>query len=209
MDSHSFMLIHGWWLWGIVGGAHDESICFSFLQMLGINSISYLISISTIMSCMDPCSCRGVHSNNTHISSKHTYSHIWWDHRNPSLFSLTCWGWFSPFCWWFPSWEKGYFRLKGICLCFGSIITSFFQWPFRYGVWTFMRLFFPKWLCEWFWPFFKSMWAYCLRSCSTFNIVFVFCILTLNIKEIVWMHTSHYDWWSDLLLSCSHFGYSI
>ncbi len=87
MDSHLFTLIHGWWLWGSIGGAHNESICLSFLQMFGIDSKSYLTSISTIMPCMGPCSCRGVYSNNTHISSKHTCSHVWWNHENPSLFS--------------------------------------------------------------------------------------------------------------------------
>ncbi len=177
--------------------------------MFGIDSRFYPTSISTIMSCMGSCSCKGAHSNNTHISSKHTCNHIWWDHGNPSLFPLTCWGWSPLFCWWFSSWDRGYFRLKGICLCFGSITTSFFQWHLKHSVWAFMKLVFLKWFCEWLWPLFWGMWAHCLRSCSTFNIVFVFCISTLNIKKVVWRHTSHCNWWNDLLLSCLHFGYLV
>jgi hypothetical protein len=129
MDWHSFTLIHGWRLWGIIGGAHNESTCFSFLQMFGIDSRSYPTSISAIMSCMSLCSCRGVCSNSTHISFEQTCSPILWDHGSPSPFPLICWGWFPPFCWWFSSWDGGYFRLRGICLCFGSITTSFFDGP--------------------------------------------------------------------------------
>jgi hypothetical protein len=55
---------------------------------------------------------------------------------------------------------------------------------------------------EWFWPLFQSMWAHCLRSCSTFSIAFSFCILTFNIGKVVWRHTSHHNQWSDLLPSC-------
>jgi hypothetical protein len=34
MHSHSFMLIHVWWLWGIIRGAHDESTCLVFCKCL-------------------------------------------------------------------------------------------------------------------------------------------------------------------------------
>jgi hypothetical protein len=37
---------------------------------------------------------------------------------------------------------------------------------------------------------FKNMWAHCSRSCSTFNIVFVFYILTFNIWKTIWKHMS-------------------
>ncbi len=37
------------------------------------------------------------------------------------------------------------------------------------------------------------MWAHCSRSCSIFNIVFVFNILTPSVGEVVWRHTSHRD----------------
>jgi hypothetical protein len=46
-------------------------------------------------------------------------------------------------------------------------------------------LFCPRWFCEWFWPLFQSMWAHCLRSCSTFSVVFVLCVLTPIIGEVV------------------------
>jgi hypothetical protein len=29
------------------------------------------------------------------------------------------------------------------------------------------------------------MWAHCLRSCSPFNVIFVFCILIFNIRETI------------------------
>jgi hypothetical protein len=51
----------------------------------------------------------------------------------------------------------GYFRLKNIYLCFGLFAMSFFRWPFGYGVWSFMRLFCPRWLCEWLQLFFWSI----------------------------------------------------
>jgi hypothetical protein len=151
--------------------------------MFGIDSRSYPNSINTMMSWMGPCSCRGEHSNNTHISFKHTCNHIWWDHGNPSLFPFTCWGWSPSFCWWFLSWHKGYFKLKGICLCFGSIVTFVFWWPLGYSVWAFMRLFFLKWFYEWLWPLFWGMWAHCLRSCSTFSIMFFFASQLLTLKK--------------------------
>ncbi len=49
----------------------------------------------------------------------------------------------------------------------------------------------------------------CSRSCSTFNIMFSFCISTHNVGIIVWRHTSHHDQWNDLLSNFPHFGYSI
>jgi hypothetical protein len=93
--------------------------------------------------------------------------------------------------------------------CFGLFITSFFRWPFGYGVWTSMRVFCPRWLCECFRFLFQAMWAHCSRSCSTFNIMFVFYILTFNIGEIIWRHTSYRKQWGDLSLNCLDFGYSI
>jgi hypothetical protein len=87
-----------WYIGGdYEGGAHDESIHFSFLQMFGINSRFYPTSIDIIMSRIGLYSCKGVHLNNTHISFEHICSHIWWDHKSPWPFPLTCWGWFPPF----------------------------------------------------------------------------------------------------------------
>ncbi len=62
---------------------------------------------------------------------------------------------FPPFCWWFPSWDEGYFKLKSIYLCFASITTCFFQWLFKYGVWIFMIFFFLNDFTNGFDLFFK------------------------------------------------------
>ncbi len=131
------------------------------------------------------CSCRGICLNSTCTSFEHTCSFILRHHKCPSPFPSICWGWFFPLCWWFSSWDKGYFRSRSIYLCFDSFTTSFFWWPLRYGVWIFTKLFCPRWFCEWFWPLFQSMWAHCLRSCSTFSVVFVLCVLTPIIGEVV------------------------
>ncbi len=77
--------------------------------------------------------------------------------ETPSPFPSTCCGWFPPFHWWYPTWNGGYFRFINIYFCFGLFTTSFFLWPFTYDIWTFMRLFCPRWLCEWFRPFFWSI----------------------------------------------------
>jgi hypothetical protein len=105
----------------------------------------------------------------------------------------TYWIWFPPFHRWFPSWYRNYFRSKGIYLCLGSFTTSFSWWPFKYGVWTFKRLFWPIWFCKWLRSFFQSMLAHCSKSCSTIGIMFVFCISIPIIGEIVWKHTFHHD----------------
>jgi hypothetical protein len=131
------------------------------------------------------CSCQGMCLNNTCISFKHICSFILWDHMSLLFFPSTCWGWFPHFCWWFLSWNICYFRLEGIYFCFDSFTMSLFLWPFRYGVWTFTRLFCPKWFYKWFWHLFQGMWAHCLRSCSAFNVVFILCVLTLNVGKIV------------------------
>ncbi len=81
--------------------------------------------------------------------------------------------------------HEGYFRWGNICFCFGSFTMSFFGWPFRYGVWIFMRLFCFRWFYKWFQPLFRGMWAHCSKSCSTFSIMFVFCILTLSVGKSV------------------------
>jgi hypothetical protein len=60
-----------------------------------------------------------------------------WAHLQPHLmrpwesfaFSTHMLRLISPFCWWLPSWDKGYFRSKGICFCLGSFTTSFFCGP--------------------------------------------------------------------------------
>jgi hypothetical protein len=95
----------------------------------------------------------------------------------------THWGWFPHFHQWFSSWDGGYFILGGICLCLDSFTTSFFWRPLEYGVWIFMKLFCPKWFCEWYQLIFQGMCAHCLRSCSTFSIEFTFSILTFRIRE--------------------------
>ncbi len=100
-----------------------------------------------------PCSCRVVCSSSMCTSFEHTCSPIWWNHQSPSPSPSTCWWLISHFWRWFPSSNKGYFRLGGIYLCFGLFTTSFFWWPFRYGVWMFTKLFCPKWFCEWFLTF--------------------------------------------------------
>jgi hypothetical protein len=70
-------------------------------------------------------------------------------------------------------------------------------------------LFCPKWLYGWLWPFFLSMWTHCSRSCSTFDVTFVFYILIPNVGKIVWRHRSHYNRWGDLLFNCSHISYLV
>lgn len=161
--------------------------------MFGVNSKSYSTFINRITLHIGPCSCKEVHSNNTCINSKHTYSPIWQDHGNPSPFPSTCWGWSPCFCWWFSSQDGGYFKSKNIYLCFGSFTTSFFWCLFGYGVWTFTKLFYSKWFYEWFQPLFQSMWAHCLRLSSTFSNAFFFYISTLSVREVVWKLTSHQD----------------
>jgi hypothetical protein len=90
-----------------------------------------------------------------------------------------------PFCWWFPSLNRGYFRLEGICFCLGSFTMPLFWWPFEYGLWTFIRFFCLRWFCQCLLPLFWSMWVHCSRSCFTFSITFVLCILILNVGEAI------------------------
>jgi hypothetical protein len=110
-----------------------------------------------------------------------------------SPFPSIHWGWFFPFRWWFPSWNGGYFKSKDIYLCFGLFTTSFFWRPLGNVVWTFMILFCPKWIYKWFQTFSRSMWAHCLKSCSTFSITFVFYISIFSIGNVIWRHTSHHN----------------
>ncbi len=88
---------------------------------------------------------------------------------------------------------RSYFRSENIYLYLGSFTMSFLWWPFKYGVWTFTTLFCPRWFCKWLRHFFQGMWAHCSKSCSTISIMFVFCISTPSIGEIVLKHTSHHD----------------
>jgi hypothetical protein len=153
--------------------------------MFGVDFRSYPTSISTIMSHIGLCSCKGIHLSNTCTNSRHTYSSIWHNHKSFSPFPSIRWGWFPPFRWWFPSLDESYFKLGGIYLCLGLFTILFFRWPLRYDVWTFMRLFCPKWFCEWFQLLFRNMWAHYLRSCSTFNFTFVFYILIPSVREVI------------------------
>ncbi len=43
-----------------------------------------------------------------------------------------------------------------------------------------------------------------MKSCSTFNIAFVFYILTPSIGEVVYKHTSHYNQGDDLYHLVAH-----
>jgi hypothetical protein len=140
------------------------------------------------------CSCRGIRLNKKCTSFEHTCSPIRQVRMSPSPFPSTCWSWYPPFHWWFPSWNEGYVRLGGIYFYLNLFTMSFFWWPFGYGVWTFMKLFCPRWFYEYLWLLCQCMWAHCLRSYSTFNITFSFSIPTLNIGEVVWKHMSHHDW---------------
>jgi hypothetical protein len=92
---------------------------------------------------------------------------------------------FPPFVDDFHPEMKVILNQEAFYFCFGSFTTSFFQWPFGYGVWTSTRLFCPIWCYEWFRPLLWGMWAHCSRSCSTFNITFAFCILIFSVEEIV------------------------
>jgi hypothetical protein len=158
------------------------------LANVGIDSRSYPTSINIIMSCTSLYSCRGVCLNSTCISSKHTCNPILRDHMNPSPFPSTWWSWYLPFPRWFPSWNGGYFRSRGMNFCLGSFTTSFLQWPLGYGVWIFARLFGPSWFWDWLQPLFPCMWVGCLKSCSTFGITFAFNILTPSVGKTIWKH---------------------
>ncbi len=132
-----------------------------------------------ITSCMNPSSCKGVCLSNVHINSKHTYNPIWWNHKSPSPSPYTHWGWSSP-----PFANDFHPKMEVIlnqeAFVFALVLSPHpFLVPFRYGIWIFMKLFCPKWFCEWLRPLFWGMWAHCSRSCSTLHIAlwekWVFC----------------------------------
>jgi hypothetical protein len=53
-------------------------------------------------------------------------------------------------------------------------------------VYEFLQDYFVLDFWEWLQPIFPGMWVDWLKSCSIFNITFVFDILTFNIGKIVW-----------------------
>ncbi len=153
--------------------------------MFEITFKSYPILISTITPRMGPCLCKGVCSSSTCTSPKHTYSPIWKDHGSLSPSPCTFWSGSPPFCWWFSSWNKGYFILKNIYLSFGLFTTFFSSGPLGMVYELLGHCFVPEDSTKWLWLLFRNMWAHCLRSCSPFNVIFVFCILIFNIRETI------------------------
>jgi hypothetical protein len=146
--------------------------------------------------------------NNTCTNSKQTYNPIWQDHGSESLLHPLVEVDITPFVN-DSILRQMLFWLGNIYFCFGSFTTFFFQWPFEYDVWTFTKLFHPKWLCERFQPLFQSIWAHCSRSCSTLSFNLVFYMSTSNVGKTIWKHTSHHDQWRDLLPDCPHIGYLV
>ncbi len=125
-DSRLLTSIHGWQLGGITGRTHDLNTHYNFSKKFGIDFRTYPTSIGLIMSCMGPCSCRGVHSSNTRINSEHTCNPIWCNHGSSLPFPPSYWSWSPPFHGWLPSWDEGYFKSKNIYFCFGSFTIFFF-----------------------------------------------------------------------------------
>ncbi len=95
-DLRSFVSIHWWQQQDITRGAHNYNTRFNFSQKFGVDYRSYPTLISTITPCMGPYSCKGVCSNSTCISPKHTCSPIWQNHGNHLPFPCISLSWFPP-----------------------------------------------------------------------------------------------------------------
>jgi len=154
--------------------------------MFRIDFKSYPISINMIMPCIGLCSCNGIIQTvhalalNTPIAPSDETMRVF------CLLHLLAKVDFPPFIDDFHLETKVTSNQKNIYLYFGLFTTFFFRWPLKYGVWTFTKLFCPKWLYEWLQPLFLNIWAHCSRSCSTFTIAFTFTsqFLALEKKSI-------------------------